>query len=250
MNRISDILKAVEHRPWPLPKRPWVMVQTWHDLLFAHWRMAPEAVRPLVPQALQLDLRDGACWVAVIPFRMSGVRSGWLPPLPGLSRFPELNVRTYVTFEGKPGVFFFSLDAANVPAVLAARAAYHLPYFHARMKAERDGEQVRYRCERLEEPGPAEFQGSYGPTSPVFRAAPGTLEHFLTERYCLYAVRDGRIWRGEIHHTPWPLQHAEAAIAKDTMAHAIGIELPPEAPHLLFARKLKVLVWWPERVKP
>jgi len=225
------------------------MVQTWHDLLFAHWRIEPEVMRRLVPDGLQLDLYGGSAWVAVTPFRMSGVRARGAPPLPGLSRFPELNVRTYVRVGNKPGVFFFSLDAANVPAVLAARAAYHLPYFHSRMKTERDGERVRCRCERLEHPRPAEFVGGYRPTSPVFKAATGTLEHFLTERYCLYAARDGRIWRGDIHHEPWPLQQAEASIEKNTMAVAAGIELPPGAPHLLFARELKVLIWWPERAK-
>ena len=106
-----------EHRPWPLPSGPWVMKQIWHDLVFAHWPVANDALRGLVPQGLTLDTWGGQSWVAVTPFRMSGVRAPGLPALPGLSRFPELNVRTYVTYGGKPGVYFFSLDAANLPAV-------------------------------------------------------------------------------------------------------------------------------------
>jgi len=249
VSSIPEILRAVQHRPWLLPRRPWIMVQTWHDLLFAHWRLAPQVLRPLVPEQLELDLYDGSAWVAVAPFWMSGVRARGLPPLPGLSRFPELNVRTYVTLGGKPGVFFFSLDAANPAAVCSARVAYHLPYYHARMRTERCGEAVHYGCERLQGPRTAEFRSQYRPLSPVFHSEAGSLEHFLTERYCLYAVRGRQTWRGEIHHVPWPLQRAEAVIEKNTMASAVGLELPNEAPHLLFARELKVLVWWPEKAR-
>ena len=249
MSKIADILKAVGHRPWPLSNRPWIMVQVWHDLLFAHWRIAPEVMRRMVPQALPLDLYDGSAWLAVTPFWMGGIRARYLPPLPGLSTFPELNVRTYVTLGGKPGVFFFSLDATCVPAILAARTAYHLPYLHARMKTEHDGELVRYGCERLEDPRPAELLARYRPISRAFQAEPRTLEHFLTERYCLYALKNGRIWRGEIHHEPWPLQRAEASFEKNTMAAAAGFDLPAEPPHLLFARELKVLIWRPESLR-
>jgi uncharacterized protein YqjF (DUF2071 family) len=138
------------------------MEQTWHDLLFAHWSLPPSAVRPLVPLQLTLDMFDGQCWVAVTPFRMSGIRGRGLPPLPGLSRFPELNVRAYVTFGGKAGVYFFSLDAANLPAVWAARAFFHLPYFHAAMKSE-EREGVIHYCSRRQHAS-AEFRGHYALT--------------------------------------------------------------------------------------
>src|SRR4029434_453282 len=127
-------LRSTSHRPWPLPRGPWIMAQTWHDLLFAHWPIPPEIMRALVPPQLTLDLFDGQCWLGIVPFWMSGVRGRGLPAIPGLSRFPELNVRTYVTLGKKPGVYFFSLDAANIPAVCAARTFYHLPYFYASMK--------------------------------------------------------------------------------------------------------------------
>src|SRR5260370_22196941 len=128
---MHPVLNSVDHRPWPLPSGPWIMEQTWNDLLFAHWPLPPEILRPLVPSVLPLDTFEGQCWLALTPFHMTGIRARWLPPLPRLSRVPEMNVLAYVTLDGKPGVFFFSLDAANLPAVWAARLLYNLPSFHA-----------------------------------------------------------------------------------------------------------------------
>jgi uncharacterized protein len=216
------------------------MEQTWNDLLFAHWPLPPETLRPLVPSLLPLDTFEGQCWVAVTPFHMTGVRLRWLPPLPGLSRFPEMNVRTYVTLGGKPGVFFFSLDAASLPAVWAARALYRLPYFHARMSVvQRDGwetyESVRDRDSK--------FRGRYQPVSEPRQRERGTLEHWLTERYCLYTVAGNSVSRAEIHHVPWPLQDAKAEIFENTMASAAGIKLPEIPPLLHFSQQLQVLIW-------
>jgi uncharacterized protein len=217
------------------------MKQIWHDLLFAHWPLWPDLLRPLVPAPLTLETFDGACWIGVVPFRMSGVRGRGLPPLPGLSRFPELNVRTYVTYGGKPGVYFFSLDAANRPAVWAARAFFHLPYFHAAMTSEERNEMIHYSCHRRG--ASTEFRGRYRPIAPVQPRDRGSLEHWLTERYCLYTVHDRAVYRGEIHHRPWPLQNAEADLETNTVAAAAGISLPETAPCLLFARRLEVLIW-------
>lgn len=234
-------LQSLAHRPWPLPRGPWVMAQRWHDLLFAHWPVTPSEMRPLVPRELDLDLFDGQCWVGVVPFWMSGVRARGTPAIPGVSRFAELNVRTYVRSGGKPGVYFFSLDAASRLAVAAARAFYHLPYFFANMSLEWDGEAIVYRSARFAEP--AEFCGRYGPVAPVMLRQPGSIEHWLTERYCLYTVHRGRVWRGEIHHAPWPLQDAFAEIDVNTVARTAGIELPDGKPLLHFARQLEVLIW-------
>jgi len=217
------------------------MFQTWHDLLFAHWPIPLEVLRPLVPHQLPLDTFDGKCWLGIAPFHMSGVRARGVPPLPGLSRFPEVNVRTYCTLDGQPGVFFFSLDAANRPAVWAARSFYHLPYFFARMEAQVAGDDVSYFSRRLN--GEAELQARYRPIAPVQLRRPGTLEHWLTERYCLYAVADERVYRAEIHHLPWPLQDAHAEFEKNTMAAAAGLSLPPVEPLLHFAKQLQVLIW-------
>jgi hypothetical protein len=217
------------------------MTQTWHDLLFAHWPLSPSALHGVVPAQLPLDTFDGRAWVGAIPFRMSGIRRRCLPPFPGLSRFPEINVRTYVTLDGKPGVYFFSLDAGNLPAVWAARRFYRLPYFQARMSAKTQADWVAYDSRRLR--GSAEFRGRYRPTGPVQIRRKDSLAHWLTERYCLYTVHEGKIFRAEIHHAPWPLRDAEAEMEVNTMAAAAGISLPHTAPLLHFARKLDVLVW-------
>ena len=217
------------------------MRQTWHDLLFAHWPVSYDAMRPLVPAQLELDPFDGRCWVGVVPFRMSGIRGRGTPAVPGLSRFPELNVRTYVTHGGKPGVYFFSLDAANLLAVWAARKFYHLPYFYADMRCDDVSGNILYSSRRKN--SPAEFQGRYGPTAEVRPREKGSLEHWFTERYCLYTTHRGVVYRGEIHHLPWPLQDAEAEFSSFTVAGASGISLPTTAPSLLFARRLDVLIW-------
>jgi uncharacterized protein len=217
------------------------MKQIWHDLLFAHWPIAPPTMRARVPSELRLDSFDGYCWVGVVPFWMSGVRARGLPAFPGLSRFPELNVRTYVTYGDKPGVYFFSLDAANLSAVWAARTFYHLPYFFASMSSVEQKGEIRYSTRRHE--SPAEFRAAYQPTSPARQPAKGSLEHWLTERYCLYTVHGGRVYRGEIHHPPWPLQDATAEFEVNTMAAAARIDLPYTVPLLHFSRRQDVLIW-------
>jgi len=236
-------LDRTEHRPWPVPERSWFQGQTWERLLFAHWRLPEEALRPLVPPELPLDTYDGSAWLAVTPFRISGLRLRGLPPLPFLSTFLELNVRTYVTLRGKPGIYFFSLDAASRFAVGAARRMYKLPYFHARMSAERRGEWVEYASERTNGRRAASFRGRYRPTGEPREPAAGTLEHFLTERYCLYVVDERRdLQRADIHHVPWPLQPAEAEIEEDSMAPD-GIDLPGGPALLHYSERLDVVIW-------
>lgn len=216
----------------------------WHDLLFMHWPVAPSALRPFLPPALELETFAGAAWLGVVPFRMTGVRLRFTPALPGLAAFPELNVRTYVTAGGKPGVWFFSLDAAKPLAVEAARLGYHLPYQHARMHCDTLGTTIEYCSERCHSGAPpARFHARYWPTGPVYAAAPASLESWLTERYCLYAAnRHGRVWRGDIDHQPWPLQPAAATIKANSMVAPLGLSL--DGPPLLhFARRLDVVAW-------
>ena len=237
----ADILRESSHRPWPLPTGPWIMAQTWNDLLFAHWPVAPNVLRALVPRELPLDTYDGRAWLAVTPFHMTGIRARGLPPIPGLSRFPELNVRTYVILDGKPGVYFFSLDVTSRMAVWGARTFYRLPYFHAHMRVQLTTDRVDYASRRLG--SEAEFRARYDPAKPVQLRRPGTIEHWLTERYCLYTVSRGHVYRAEIHHLPWPLQDARAHIEINTMASISGISLPATTPLMHFAKKLDVLVW-------
>lgn len=232
----------MDQRPYPAPTSPWIMHQTWHDLLFAHWPLPPEVLRPLVPASLPIDTFDGQAWVGVIPFHMSGVRMRGTPGIPKLSAFPELNVRTYTVLDGRPGVFFFSLDAGNALAAAAARTWYRLPYYTARMSCSWQTGAVAYESHRLR--SAAAFLGTYRPTGDVAGAPTGSLAHWLTERYCLYTVdRRSRIYRAEIHHNPWPLQPAEADIAVNTMTEPIGLRLPDTAPLLHFAQRLDVVVW-------
>jgi uncharacterized protein YqjF (DUF2071 family) len=229
-----------------------VMAQSWHDLLFAHWPVPPAALAPLVPAEIPLDLWEGQAWISVVPFRMTGVRLRGTPPLPRLSSFLELNLRTYVTLGGKPGVYFFSLDAENPIAVRAARRWFHLPYFDAAMRLERDGEAVRYASRRTHRGAPAaELAGRYAPVGELFRAAPGSLDAWLTDRYCLYSKGPrGPVMRGEIHHEPWPLQRAEADLSRNTLVTAAGLPRPEAPPLLHFARRLDVVFWPPRKASP
>jgi uncharacterized protein YqjF (DUF2071 family) len=222
----------------------------WHDLLFMHWPVPATTLRDWIPPSLMVDTFDGTAWIGVVPFRMSGVRPRSFPSIPWLSAFPELNVRTYVTAEGRPGVWFFSLDAGNSVAVEVARDVFHLPYYNARMTCERIGERVKYSSARTHHNvQSAVFAGQYRPTGPVYQESPGTLEHWLTERYCLYAAnRKGLVWRSDIHHAPWPLQPAEGEIEQNTMTQQIGLRLPDTSPLLHFARYLDVVAWLPQRL--
>jgi uncharacterized protein YqjF (DUF2071 family) len=228
-------LAKTDHRPWPLPERPWVMKQVWRDLLFAHWPLPQELVRRLVPAPLELDTFGAQAWITLAPFHMSVCPRS----LPSLSSIRELNCRTYVRFGGKPGVLFLSLDASSRLAVWAARRFYHLPYFYADMRIEKSGETVCYSSRR----GEAVWQADYGPISNGQMASRGTIDHWLTERYGLYTVHQGRVYRGDIHHLPWFLQRAEAHIQVNTIAQVAGIRLPGSPSLLSFTREIEVLVW-------
>jgi uncharacterized protein len=242
MTRWNEILRHTSHRPYPLPAGRVFGTMCWHDLLFAHYRVDRDALRAVVPARLELDLWRGDAWIGVVPFSMTHVGLPGLNQLPWLSAFAELNVRTYVRYGGKSGVFFLSLDAANWAAVLAARAGFLLPYFWARMRCHRHGQEILYRSQRLVGPA-ARFEARYAPTGEPQRSAPGSFEHWLTERYCLYTVGSGgQPYRCDIHHEPWPLQSAEATIATLDMTAAQQLSLTGE-PVLHFARRLDVLAW-------
>ncbi len=242
----SELTRIVAHRPYPLPDGPWIMAQTWVDLLFAHWRVSAAELRPRIPVGLELEEFDGSAWLGIAPFQVTGLHPRFAPPLPlPGSRFPELNVRTYVRRDDRPGVYFFSLDAGSTLAVEAARALFRLPYFRATMQHQREGDWVRFRSHRTLRGG-ADFAARYRPVGEVFDARPGTLDHFLIERYCLYTGALGpRIFRVDIHHPPWQLWRAEADIETNTMAAAAGITLPADPPLLHFSLRQPTLVWAP-----
>jgi uncharacterized protein YqjF (DUF2071 family) len=237
--RQAASLDEATHRRWPLPAQPWVLGQTWEDVLFLHWRVPSETLRTLVSPLVEVEQHDGSAWIGITPFRLAALRLRGLLPLPGISSFLELNVRTYVSDGEKPGIWFFSLDAASRLAVEAARAGYKLPYFAARMQSVRVGEWINYESVRAGAVGVA-FAARDRPVGPEFGAEAGSLEEFLVERYCLYTDDAGRLKRAEIHHRPWTLRRAEAEVELNTMA---PVELGEDDPHVLWGGRQDVVLW-------
>ena len=215
-----------------------------------HWAVDAAALAPLLPAGMDVDTHEGKAYLGVVPFRMEGIRPRLTFDVPGLSAFPELNLRTYVTVGGVPGVWFFSLDAAQPIGVRLARTLFHLPYMDAKMWTRRQGAVVEYASLRTHAGAPpARFAAAYRPVGEVYTAQPGSLDDWLTGRYALYSAdRHGHLYRGHIHHSPWPLQRAEAAISVNTMSEQIGLPLEGEA-HLLYSEALDVRAWLIERVK-
>lgn len=245
MMTADDILSTSSHRPWPIPDRPWAMRQVWSDLLFAHWPTNAAGLASLLPRGLTLDTWEGDAWVGVVPFRMPYLSIRGMPDVPPFMRLLEINVRTYVTVGGKPGVYFFSLDADNPITVEVARRWYSLPYLNARFDCDFSTPVVRYHVERTDpRAAPGVFHASYRPSSALRPAAPGSLEDWLTARYALYtSTRRGRLMRGDITHAPWSLAPAEAEIQQHTLAQSHGITLADTAPLLHYAERLDVLAW-------
>ena len=223
----------LRHQPqgWP------VMRQRWSQLLFAHWSISPSVIQATLPKGLHVDTYNGQAWIGVVPFRMERIRPVLLPPLPWLSWFLELNVRTYVyDDQGNAGVWFYSLDCDQPVAVEIARRAFHLPYQHARMKAERSRDAIHYQCLRRGAKSGAEYL--YRPTSPLRLAEPGSLEFFLVERYLLFSTSStGRLHTGRVYHSPY-------AIA-DAACDAPGLEPLRQAGFAIAQPNPQSLLWSP-----
>ncbi|MGB7922399.1 MAG: DUF2071 domain-containing protein [Pyrinomonadaceae bacterium] len=225
-------------RGWP------IMRQCWGKLLFMHWPVPVELIRPLLPDRLTVDTFEGSAWIGVVPFTMWGVRPTYAPPVPGLSAFHELNVRTYVHLDGVPGVWFLSLDAESALAVWGARTFFHLPYFNARMSLRQHEQTVLYTSRRTGQGAPpAEFGAAWNIKGELPESEPGSLPFFLTERYCLYAAGRGRLYRCRIFHPPWPLQDASLSSYRSTMIESHGIPAPAGEPLLHYAEALQVDIW-------
>jgi uncharacterized protein YqjF (DUF2071 family) len=226
------------------PAGPPIMHQKWGKLLFMHWPIDVKLLRPLMPRALEIDSFDGSAWIGVIPFTMWGIRASFLPPIPGTSAFHELNVRTYVTINGVPGVWFFSLDAANKLAVWGARKFYYLPYFNAQMSLDQTDNTIHYSSTRKDSRGaPAELKTTWSIGGGLPPSSPGSIEFFLTERYCLYSEHHRKIYRSQIHHQPWPLQKAELISLNSSMIECHGLPTPKSDPLLHYAEELSVDIW-------
>lgn len=237
---------SIRERPRGLP----LMRQWWGKLLFMHWPVRAELLRPLVPAPLTVDTHEGRAWVGVVPFTMWGVRPYVLPPAPGLSAFHELNVRTYVHYKGVPGVWFMSMDANSALCVWGARRFFYLPYFNARMSLEERGRTINYFSERAERDAPpASFRAEWSFGEPLEQSEPGSLEFFLTERYCLYSSRREELYRCRVFHQPWPLRRAEVSAFDSTMLEALGLPTPETDPLVHYADRIKTDIWPLRRVR-
>jgi uncharacterized protein len=232
-----------------LPKKPWIMQQTWKDLLFAHYPICPTILRPLIPSCFTLDTFEGSAWVSVVPFEMSGIRFRLMPKLPFTPAFCELNVRTYVTFRNKPGVYFFSLDANSKISVMIANRFYHLPYYYADMAINKNADWTHFTSERTDRRVKSGlFSGKYRPVGDVFEANSNTIEHWLTERYVLYVTNGMNVYEGNIHHNPWPLQQAQADFEVNTVAQSFGIPIEEPPAYLHYCKELDVVAWLLKKV--
>ena len=246
--------------PYDFPARPTrlpLLHQRWSQLLFAHWPIAPSLLRSYLPPRLELDLFEGKAWLGVVPFSMSGIRPPLLPAIPGLRALHELNVRTYATLDGIPGVWFLTLDANSPIAVELARTLFHLPYLHARMEFTQDVETLHFRATRTHrDMPPASFEARWTPGAALPRAQPGSLEYFLTERYHLYTsgpnllrdIQGSKLWRGTLWHEPWQLRQATLHQWDSTLVESHGLPTPLGAPHLLAADAVDVRVMGLKRV--
>ncbi|WP_310550931.1 YqjF family protein [Paenibacillus glufosinatiresistens] len=249
------ILSHTAHRPFPLPAGPWVLKQVWRRLLFAHWPVAREELPPL-PDGVELDLWDGVPWISLSPFHVDPLRLRWTPPFPGVGRFLEVNLRTYVKVNGVPGIWFFTLEASRRLAVVGARIGGHLPYHRAQMSEEVKGETVHYESLRTtglpssrrsseDASQAAVLKTAYRPLSgQVFNALPGSLLHWLSERYRMYSAdRQGRLYTVDIHHLPWPLREVDVTIHTDTLTGAYGLNVPAVPAAATYTERLDVLMW-------
>ena len=245
MQRSSNhpALKQLNHRPWPLPKKGPLLSQIWQNLVFIHWEVSFDQIRAAVPQPLEIATYDGKSWIAIVPFDMKKVTFKGLPSIAALSDFPEINVRTYVNYEGKPGVWFFSLDIPSKFATWIARTFFHLPYRYAKVQVTEKDDVIHYQ-HKMER---AAFTAKYKPVNFISKRS-SSFETWATERYCLYCQsRRGHLYRTEVQHQEWPLQQAEIDIETNTLLE--GWNLGAQHPSVLFSKHLDVLAYAPERLR-
>jgi uncharacterized protein len=243
--RQAQSLHETEHRPWPAPERAWLLAESIGDQLFAHWPVPAEALRRHLPEEVRPDTFEGEAWLGITASTVTAVRLRGTLPLPIVSSFQQLNVRACVIVEGAPGIWFFSLDLSTAAGFEVARRLFGLPFYRARISLGAMGDRFQLACTRLAQPAPPKvFDARWQPFGRAATPLPGSLDHFLTERYRLYGEREGRLWRAEMHHRPWRLQQARGTVELNTMAPE-GVELDRE-PLLLLSRGQDVLLWSPE----
>lgn len=241
MNLINDII----HRPFPLPSKNWIMRQKWRNVLFLHWPIPVEKLRPHIPSSLQIDTFNGSAWLGIILFVLEGIFPFEIPSISLTPKFPEINVRTYVKYDGKPGIYFLSIDVMNWASLKIAKNWYHLPYHSSQIFFQK--EEQKFHCHSIRkgnENTPISFKGKYAPVSEVYFPKEGTLDHWLIERYCLYSSNNGiNIYCGDIHHRPWPLQKAKIELVKNTLFTPFHFDLFEEKPIAHFSIGVDSLIW-------
>ncbi|WP_243292513.1 DUF2071 domain-containing protein [Bacillus sp. FJAT-47783] len=237
-------LQKIDHRPYPMPNNRWLMTQTWKDLLFIHWPVAKEEIEKHIPSPLQVDTFEGKAWIAIVPFWLKSIRLHGLPRIPFASTFFEINVRTYVTYKNRRGVYFFTLDANHLPAIKIAKATFFLPYLHATVNLTKSGDFVNFKSIRKQHGYPkATFHANYEPTSSPFLAQRGSLEEWLIERYNLLLVNRGKVYIGEIHHKQWELQHANVDIKTNELLSFLPSSIVKEPPLVHYSKFMRAFIW-------
>lgn len=244
MPRPDQILKQTAHRPWPPPNRPWRWSQGWRNLLFCHWAVPGQALRSHVPPSLEIEVIDGTAWVSIVAFHMCTVRPHGLPPFPPVSNFLELNLRTYVRLDDRPGVYFLSIHANNRLAVRVARWFSPLPYVYAQMKGSQGDNSFRFQCIPGNGQTEVTFAANYSPEPELFAACRDSLSEWLLERYCLYVGDSkGRLMKTEVHHEPWAVQNVDVEISSNNLGRPFGLNLSPIPDRAHFSGGVQALAW-------
>lgn len=247
-----DLMNDISHRPWPLPSKKWIMKQTWKNLFFAHWPIPVEYLRPYIPSSLHIDTFDGSAWLGVVAFEMEGIYFRGLKAMSVTPKFTEINVRTYVHFNGKPGVYFLSLDVGDRASLLIASRWYRLPYQPAQITFKREKDTFHIQSIRNQKTiNPIEFMGEFVPLSDVYYPQKGTLDHWATERYCLFSTDKlgKQLYCGEIHHSAWPIQKVEGAIDRNSLFTPFQLRPSETKPIVHYSRGLDTLFWNIKRIK-
>ncbi|MBS4188956.1 DUF2071 domain-containing protein [Bacillus sp. FJAT-49705] len=239
------LINDTAHRPFLLTSENWIMRQTWRNLLFVHWPISPETIREHIHPSLQIDTFNGVAWLGIVVFELEGIYPRGFPPISILPPFPEINVRTYVQYNGKPGVYFLSLDVSDWASYTLAKRWFHLPYHSANISIKQ--KDLSFHFESIRKKSkiyPILCKGTFSPLPEVYFPKEGTLDHWLTERYCLFSTNNkGRIFCGEIHHRPWPLQKANSEIYKNNLFSPFKIDLSGVQPISHFSKGVDSLIW-------
>lgn len=242
-------LSETKHRPFPIPNIPWILTQVWNDMLFLHYQVSPALLRPYVPQELELDLFEGKPWISIIPFKVTKMRARGLPHFPYLHTYLELNVRTYVKYKGIPGIYFFSLDADKLLAVLGAQMGLGLPYKKAHMSFQQEGDQFYFSSERIAHNKAYHFDVQYERQRILYEPEPDSLDFWLLERYSMYSFWGDFIIRGDIHHDQWKVSMVHADILTNTMTDFLperALQFVPS--HMHYSRRKRFLFFPPKIV--